>query len=174
MKRVLFSFIGLLLAGCNGNIVTTSLDPSKLNTPGTTVTGVPAFLPSLFYETVELRELLDDKGKSIGTAPVQCSVVKKEKVVAKPDYAHPILVSYDPGILESYTFGIELNPDGTIKAVNNTSTPDQGKTVLNLTSAAANAAKIAAADKGQSANIPPCNGGESTIEYRRFPLSGLK
>jgi hypothetical protein len=60
------------------------------------------------------------------------------------DSEHPYRLHYDHGFLETYTFGATLTSDGILTVINTVSTPDQGKTVQNIASAAASGATIAA------------------------------
>jgi hypothetical protein len=88
--------------------------------------------------------------------------IELKKLAIHPDYAHPQLLQYEHGLLESYKLSAELD-SGLLKSVNVESTPDQGKTISNLASAVKDVAAIAAAG-----GVPPCNDGPALIRLERY------
>jgi len=109
-----------------------------------------------------------------------CRPALTRKIVSVVDYNHPFAVAYEHGLLESYTFAVTLNSDGVLLSVNTQSTPDQGKTLGNLTTAASTAAGIMAkglevtppGGKKQpsvSTILPPCTTTPVFQNYEKFP-----
>jgi hypothetical protein len=119
-----------------------------------------------------MTNLADKDGKFISTI---CRHVLVQKMISITDYEHPVEIWYDAGLLEANKFSVQLN-NSVFTAVNSESTPDQGKTLLNLTEAAGNLAKIArpaaaAPPKGAlpAKEVPDCNAGPSFVRYAPLP-----
>jgi hypothetical protein len=99
-----------------------------------------------------------------------CTNVPTRKLISLPDWDHPYILHYDHGILETYTFGATLTSDGILTNINAQSTPDQGKTIANLTSAASSAAGIARLAPPAKA-VPNCTTTPVFYGYERPPTS---
>ncbi len=98
----------------------------------------------------------------------ECNPVETRKVVSVPDDQHPYRLHYEHGLLEAYTFGATLSSDGILTAINTVSTPEQGKTLQNLASAAASAAgplKAAGVEKAK----PDCTVTPVFVGYEHLP-----
>jgi hypothetical protein len=160
-KVIGFIIIFVILEGCTGKVITTNLTSTDVNKQDRKFKGIIYYLPALFKEESETTIRLDDKGLIVATAlgkgDKQCIPVKLIKLVVYADYQNPKLMSYDHGILEAYTFNVNLNGNGTLSAVATESTPDRGETLKNLTEAAGNVAKLAAFQ--QSPKKKPCTDG---------------
>ncbi len=102
--------------------------------------------------------------------------------VTVADAQHPYVLQYEHGFLETYTFGVTLGSDGTLTSINSQSTPDQGKTIANLASAAGSIAGVAKqmqmrqvfptnkpAVPAPSATLPDCTQSPIPIGYEKVP-----
>jgi len=152
MRTVIAGVALLALGGCNGNILLTPLDPATMgNVPAVhdlrTQTpdgykGLIVYLPTQVKEVdqfIQVQTMPD--GKTVVLSG-DCKPVETVKVVTVVDRSRPYLLQYHHGLLETYTFAATLTSDGALASVNTSSTPDQGKTLANLTSAASSAAGI--------------------------------
>lgn len=171
--RILATFWSLsiivITSGCTGKIITKNLDPKTISNIGQEFEGVIHYPQGMFYEISETTIRKDKEGKVIAwaaektTSDTYCEPVKQYKVITKTDFTRPQLTTYEHGILEEYTFGATLSPDGAnLIGVNSTSKPDRGQTFGNLTSAAANIAKDVALVEEIA---PPCNDGSVVLDY---------
>jgi len=163
-----------LLTACVGQVETRSIAPTDL-TNGTELDGVVGYRAMQVMEVDELTQFSSD-GKTFTTA---CVHTPSRKIVSIPDQRHPLLVSYHHGLLEGYVLGVTLNADGVITGVNSTSNPDQGKTLGNVSDAAANVAKLAAmALVRPGAPVKPpttnCNSTPTFVDYEPPPTKGLQ
>ena len=95
-----------------------------------------------------------------------CKEVEVRKVISIADFQHPYRLHYEHGFLEAYTFSANLSSDGILTAINTVSTPDQGKTLQNLTSAASTAAAI---PKALGTANPPCTVTQVFVRYENPP-----
>jgi hypothetical protein len=171
---MIFGMIALLfLTACSG---------TQSSRPATAADIANGFEGYLFYPVVQYRQTTQttqytEKGRILavvgGAGDAGCEPVTTVKYVTSADFAHPWVLNYRPGLLEAYKFNVEWTDQATLKAVNRESTPDQGKTIANLASAAESAAKAAA-----KAAIPPapkpkhlraCNDGETLVQSDRVP-----
>jgi hypothetical protein len=87
-------------------------------------------------------------------------------VISIADFQHPYRLRYEHGFLEAYTFSANLSSDGILTSINTVSTPDQGKTLQNLTSAASTAAAI---PKALGTANPPCAVTQVFVRYENPP-----
>jgi hypothetical protein len=135
---------GALLVGCNGEIHSKLWTPDALREAMSGkdgIKGVIGYFPRSLIETDEFTQVVDKDGKFVTS---DCNRVAIQKVTAVADEVHPIQTWYEPGLLEANQFGVQWAA-GIYTAVNSQSSPDQGKTLANLSSAAANFAKLGAA-----------------------------
>lgn len=188
-KRGLWITGTLFLAGCSGNIVLAPLSPTTMgsvpaiedlnsNAGRAALTkgykGLLVYLPVQRIEVDRFTQIqvVASDGKTLVLSAADCdasdarSLTKKE--VTDPDRTRPYLLQYHHGLLESYTFGATLSPDGTLLSINTSSAPDQGKTLANLTSAASSAAAIGAKLVGGGSK-PPCTQTPSFDRYEPIP-----
>lgn len=170
-KIILLFAAALGITGCSGTLTTTFLAPTKNGpaplTPGWSGNGVIAY-PTAYFKEQYVTTTIVQNGKVIHRSiDGGCSPQTSSKLAALADYARPMLISYSPGLLESYKLGVELNADGSLKSVNLGSTPDQGNTLKNLGSAAASVATPLAARK-QTKPAPPCTDGEVLTDLIRY------
>ncbi|MBS3953555.1 MAG: hypothetical protein KGZ88_11450 [Methylomicrobium sp.] len=147
-KKAAFALIFLSLTGCSGTLYTV-----KGNTKEEGVYTYPQITVIDVYEyttfTNKDGEVLARKD---GTP--KCKPKYEDKIVVRTDYnAPPLRIYYDSALLEQFKFSVTLK-DGVLESVNTESTPDRGETLKNLTSAAKDAASIAAAAPSQT---PLCN-----------------
>jgi len=132
--------------------------------------GVLAYQPTNFMEIywttsvlkIVLRDGKPEKSSEVertyqGTKPAtRCEPQMVVKQVVRGDYERPYQIFYAPGLLEKYTFKAEFD-QGVLKSINADSTPDRGETMKNITTAVAEAAKIAA--------TAALTGGDETVHY---------
>lgn len=168
---VLF-LIGLTV-GCTGTIVTKNLTPAEVSKTGAEFNGVISYSQSLFYETYQTTIRKDEKGNVIAwevetDSNKKCTPITQRKIAIRTDYDHPRLISYDHGILEGYTFSVNLTGDGALQSVNSVAVPDRGQTLSNLSSVAVNAAMIPVAS---AVEFPPCNDGAVIIDIKPYDKS---
>ena len=95
-----------------------------------------------------------------------CTPVYQTKLVVYADYNNPKLISYDHGVLEGYTFNVDINTNGTLSAIKNVSTPDRGETLKNITESAVNIAKLAL--PAFTGGTPACNSGLVFVSITRL------
>lgn len=170
IKNYLLFLATVTLYGCSGKIITSNLTPEDITAKGNKFDGVIYYTIDIFIEEYRTTVRIDDKGNKIGSETgigvAKCDPITQQKIVARADYDHPKLISYDHGFLENYTFNVELNPDGSLKSANSESSPDRGQTFENLSSAAVNGAKTAGV-VAAAAGTPACNDGSVLVEIRR-------
>ena len=154
----------LSLASCNGTVIMSPLSPEQLDANYKAGIDVRGIIVLRSIQKVEVDQFIQFNvpinpklAPSAGNTTISndCSPVEVRKVVTVADTAHPYRLHYEHGILETYTFGATLSQDGVLLGINTVSTPDQGKTISNLTTAAAAAAGIKAFDN-TAPSKPPC------------------
>jgi hypothetical protein len=161
----------VFLAACNGEVRSRVLTPeqllAELSRPNG-IRGVFGYYDKSVIEEDELTQITDASGKPIGGP---CTRITVKRVVSYPDQNHPIQIWYDHGLLEANQFSVQLN-QGVFTAINSQSTPDQGKTLSNLASAASTFAKaqVRALTEKPPPTQPYCNAGPSVIGYERLNL----
>jgi len=163
-KTIGITFIFLSLQGCTGKVITKNLTLDEINRTGAEFAGIHYYLPAHFIETSKTTVLTNEKGEVLATVSgketgITCISVDQKKLVVYADYKNPKLISYDHGVLETYTFNVDLNDNGTLSAVKNVSTPDKGETLKNITESAVNIAKLAAPTPALVGGSPACNSG---------------
>lgn len=157
----------LSLSSCVGHVTTQSLRPEDVVRPDKELDGIVGYRAVQVVEVSLLTQFSED-GK---TFTPNCSRTEIKKIATVPDQMHPVLISYHHGVLEGYSFSAQLNSDGVITAVNTTSSPDQGKTIANLTEAATSLSKLGAAKLApKPAVVPPCNSSPSFDRYEPIRL----
>lgn len=158
-----------LLAACVGEVITTPISPADLVTTGKQLHGIVGYRAIQVIEVSTLTQFSADQK----TFTTDCGRTPTQKIVSVPDQQHPLLLTYNHGILEGYTFGVTLNADGVITGVNSTSVPDQGKTLANFASAATDFAKLGTLnthiDLPGLGNKPPCNSSPTFDKYLPVP-----
>jgi hypothetical protein len=140
IRWILF-VLTLSLVACNGEVRSRLLTPAQLQAELSRpegIRGVFGYYDKSVVETDDLTQLVDASGKPV-SGP--CTPARVKKVVTYTDQDHPIQIWYDYGLLESNQFSVQLN-SSVFTAINSQSTPDQGKTLANLASAASSFAKI--------------------------------
>ena len=170
-KIILLFAAALGITGCSGTLTTTFLAPTKNDpaplTPGWSGNGVIAYPTAYFKERYVTTTIVQNGKVTRRSTDGGCSPQTSYKLAALADYARPMLISYSPGLLESYKLGVELNADGSLKSVNLSSTPDQGNTLKNLGSAAASFATPLTAFK-RAKQPSPCTDGEVLTDLIRY------
>jgi hypothetical protein len=167
---VLAIIIGL--GGCNGEVRSRLLTPeqlqSEMSNPGG-IKGVFGYYDKSVLEIDRLTQLTDANGKPVSGA---CNPITVQKIVTMTDQNHPVQIWYEAGLLEANQFSVQLN-SSVFTAINSTSTPDQGKTLSNLASAATSFAKIAGAGAATAPTAPVrqpnCNAGPSFAGFQSLP-----
>lgn len=159
-----YIFVALLTSGCTGEIVTENLSSDDIFQKGHKFNGVIYYPQALFFEESKTTIRKDENDKVIAwevekDPKKQCIAVPQRRLVTRPDYKHPQLITYNHGILEDYKFNVTLNPDGTLQTVGSETATDRGQTFGNLTSAAVSGAKIAGVAAAVAQSKPPCNDG---------------
>ncbi len=175
LRLAVLALVVPLIQACSGT------QTSRPATAADLQSGFSGYLyyPPIGYAQVTETTTIVLAGKIVarqnGVGAAACRPVQSTKYVASEDYAHPRIVSYRPGVLEAYKFGVEWTDQGTLKSVNIESTPDQGKTAANLSTAAVNIAKIAGAGVPTPAQLtePPCADGETLIGSTKVEWAAL-
>lgn len=178
----------IMVTGCTGHIVMEPIGPDDVSTiyascPSgpTPQSGNAQKLPNcgqqvdgiIVHIARPLIEVDEFTQANISTDPTKtvlsnnCKKQATRKLVSLPDWDHPYILHYEHGILETYTFGATLTSDGILTNINAQSTPDQGKTIANLTSAASSAAGIAR--QAPSPAAPDCTTTPLFVGYERPP-----
>src|SRR5260370_2215919 len=144
--RLLVLFIGLAstMWGCNGEIRKRAWTPASVQQTMSSPDGIKGVF--VYYEkgAIEidlLTQVVDKTGAFVST---DCTPVSVQKTVTVADYDHPFQIWYNSGLLEANTFSVQMSST-VVTNINSSSTPDQGKTLSNLATAATSFAKIAAA-----------------------------
>jgi hypothetical protein len=166
--------IVLVLVGCNGEVRTRLLTPEQLQTELSRPEGIKGafgYYDRTVLEIDQLTQLTDANGKPVSG---ECNPINVQKVVTYTDQQHPIQIWYEHGLLEANQFSVQLN-SSVFTAINSQSTPDQGKTLANLASAATSFGKVAAAAPpvGPPVVTPKakadCNAGPSFVSFQPLP-----
>ena len=174
IRKSLFALtvVGVSIVGCNGKLYTVEVGPDgkEVKKPGVT-----AYHLTTIREVYEHRKLVRD-GKVIGSVSgaigTPCLPRRFEKIVVAPDLDRPYQLVYEPGVLQTNTFGAELTARGTLSSVNTSSTPDRGETLSNLVEAATSLAPLAglgAPEAAAPAAFDECNSEEHLIGRYRAP-----
>lgn len=164
--------VALPIVGCNGEIRSRMLTPAELQAELSRpegIRGVFGYYNKVAIEDDDMTQLADASGKPL---PGPCTPTRIRRVVTYTDQAHPIQIWYNYGLLESNQFSVQLN-SSVFTAINSQSTPDQGKTLSNLLSAASTAAKIGGAappPKPVPVGQPSCNAGPSVVGFEPLIL----
>lgn len=93
-----------LLAACVGEVITTPISPADLVTTGKQLHGIVGYRAIQVIEVSTLTQFSADQ-KPFTT---DCGRTPTQKIVSVPDQQHPLLLTYNHGILEGYTFGVTM------------------------------------------------------------------
>ena len=182
MQRLIVPLLAALaVAGCSGEIVMSPLDQATLGSPTVTSNianassldagyhGLLVYLPTQVLEVDEFTQVQKTAadGKTILLSG-DCDHVTTQKVVTVVDRTRPYLLQYHHGFLETYTFAATLTSDGALASINTQSTPDQGKTLANLSSAASTAGGIAKLEATPGPKSP-CTQTPNFVRYDPLP-----
>jgi hypothetical protein len=160
-----------ILCACNGEVRSRLLTPEQLQielSQQNGMRGVFGYYDKTVIEVDRLTQLTDANGKPVNSA---CTPVNVQKVVTYADQDHPIQIWYEHGLLEANQFSVQLS-SSVFAAINSQSTPDQGKTLASLASAAAPfaAALAPAIAAPPSRPVPNCNAGPSFVGFQPLHL----
>jgi hypothetical protein len=163
----------ILTSGCTGTIVTKNLTKAEVSQTGAEFNGVITYPQHWVYEISKTTIRKNKEGNVIAweveTDPsIRCMPIAQQKLVTKADYDHPMLISYDNGVLEAYKFNVTLTGEGSLQSAGSEASPDRGQTLSNLTSASLNGAKIAGGVPLDLSQIPPCNDGSVIIDHKPY------
>jgi hypothetical protein len=172
----------LAIGGCSGNVELVPLDPTTMGNPRVvhdvnaepldqSYHGVVVYLPTQVLEIdrfTQIQTLAPDNKTLILSGACDPSNATIQKVVTVVDRAHPYLLQYHHGLLETYTFGATLTSDGALAGINTSSTPDQGKTLANLSAAAVSAGSLARLTATPRHDLP-CTQTPSFVRYDPLP-----
>jgi hypothetical protein len=166
----------MALTSCTGHVVMTPMMPEQIAsgyTGNTDVDGIIVFRPQPMIEVDRLTQAtLPMPGDSTKTQITDlCSPVLTRKLITLVDWQHPYRLHYEHGLLETYTFGATMTADGILTTINTQSTPDQGKTIQNLASAATSAASIVPklVTGTPPKYLPPCTSTPQFVGYEYPP-----
>jgi hypothetical protein len=178
MKRLLAISALLALAGCNGTIREFADNPAY-PTDARSTKGVRVYMATLMKVTSATTSYADPKTKTVTYA---CKPVQAYQIKAMADYTTPLRMYYDPGLFETVTFGVTLNQDGTLGAVNGNSTPagaallsSAGPVLSGVGAILAAAAPVAAAAPAAApataagAPTPLCTGDPVVVRIEKCP-----
>jgi hypothetical protein len=183
MKRIwTLLAAGAALGGCSGTIELTPLDPATLGKPAIVgdihadnvdsgYHGLLVYLPTQVLEVDQFTQIqtASADGKTMLLSG-ECDRSKAyvQKIVTIVDRAHPYLLQYHHGLLETYTFAATLTADGALASINTSSTPDQGKTLANLSAAAVSAGGLTKLSVGPERQ-PVCTQTPTFVRYDPLP-----
>jgi hypothetical protein len=187
------SAAALVVTACSGRIDMRKLSDQQMNDTEHKIHGVIVYQPALFAEISAKTTLIVDgklRGNS-GDNPPACIPVQAEKLVALPDLKNPYLITYDPGLFDSNTFGVSLH-NGVLGGVNSNPAAPGESAAASLGSSLSSLPPIptplgvplssteAPFGPGFSApmveqiqvrsNLPACNDGPVIVGYRRVVL----
>lgn len=167
-KRIIIcALVAVWITGCSGQLTMTKIKPQDLLND-TTLHGVVIYQPAWFVELSLYTKLVDENGKVTG-APCEPTDTKIYKIALHGDMNHPMLLNYEHGMLEAYTFGATLGDDWVLKSVSTESTPDRGTTIANLGTAASSFAAAALAPK-PGKELQKCNAEPVLVGLKRYPF----
>ena len=111
MKKVIVFSLILGLCGCAGKFQTARFDTGKWEVTGNSINGVVYYEPQLVKVTYEYTSLVDNNGKYIGTYKEhKCrKVIQKEELAIYPNYGEPRVILYEPALLASNDFSVNIN-----------------------------------------------------------------
>ena len=173
-KSIPVAFSALMVAACSGRVVMSPLGPAtmqanyakQIDTDGIIVyRAIPVVEVDKFIQISVPQDPTKPGGPSVLSGA--CKEIEVRKVTSIADFQHPYRLHYEHGFLEAYTFSANLSSDGILTAINTVSTPDQGKTLQNLTSAASTAAAIPKEALGPV--NPPCTVTPVFVRYENPP-----
>ncbi|HVA12080.1 MAG TPA: hypothetical protein VNF99_02410 [Stellaceae bacterium] len=185
VRSVLVLLVSIAVSGCTGTIMLTPLDPATLGNPGAIADlhssdagragydGLLVYLPKQVLEIdrfTQVQTLARDNKTLILSGDCDSAKAYVQKVVTIVDRNKPYLLHYEHGLLETFTFSATLTSDGALASVNTSSTPDQGKTLANLASAAVSASGIA---KAATINSSPATCTQTPTFVRYAPLPAI-
>jgi hypothetical protein len=173
IRSMLPVLLAVLLAGCSGTVIMSPMDPATITSDYKAKTDTEGIIVYRAIPIVEVNRFTQvpvpvDPAKPDGATKLSgaCNAVATRKILSVADTEHPYRLHYEHGLLEAYTFGATLTSDGILTVINTVSTPDQGKTLQNLASAASSAAVIA---KAIVAAQPDCTVTPVFAGYERPP-----
>lgn len=139
--------LAVTLGACTGSVVMTPLSPEKIKAdydPSADESGIIVYRAMQVVEVDAFVQtnIPNPKKPDALILSSDCAHVLTRKVVTIADAEHSYRLHYDHGVLEAYSFGTTLNGDGILTGINTQSTPDQGKALQNIASAASSAAGI--------------------------------
>ena len=175
-KRMATALAALVTASCTGTVEMTPLPPDKLEThyeAGTSEAGIIVYraMPIVEVDAFVQANIPDPSKAGATILTSDCDRVLTRKIVTVADTAHPYRLHYEHGFLEAYSFGATLNGDGILTAINTQSTPDQGKTLQNLTSAASTATSVFKVLERATPH-PKCTVTPAFVGYEHLPVAG--
>ncbi|MEM7524314.1 MAG: hypothetical protein AAF360_11245, partial [Pseudomonadota bacterium] len=158
---LLAAAIPLAITACSGSVKTKRVDGDWTGE----FAGIPHYGRKHVQEVFETNAFFKD-GKLVTR---DCIKTLVQKDVMVPDMTAKFTTSYQPGLLENNEFGIDLNPDGTLKGVNSKSQPDRGATLTALGGALTQFAPILSGQAFQTTAADPSRDVEPD---RRDPNAG--
>ncbi len=144
----------LCTPGCQGSLTT---HPANEAERGGTYEGVKFYPTTLVREYSETTLVIKNDRIVASSLPnhttPSCTPVKSARLIVAADFSKPLIVKFQPGLLEAYTFNPTLT-DGMLTGLNSASTPDAGKTFNNIATGIGTLASLAPrvateADKGR-------------------------
>lgn len=106
MRKIIFcSLAAICIWGCSGRLSMTNIPLEQIQKPGWSVDGVIGYQPVWFLELYQFTKPIEDGKTEVGPCT---PVPAPSKLALHADTQHPILIKYEHGLLESYTFGVTL------------------------------------------------------------------
>ncbi len=157
-RKTCVACLAVLLVGCNGTLTTHPEMDSEKASGYEGVRFFPLAVMQTTWENTTIRDGTKVVATMWGTGDKRCSAESYVTESIDVDPTHPMILNYRHGILETYEFSVTLSEKGNLTSVNAKSTPDQGKTIDNISDAAQNFAGLAGGGAGGKgpAIVPPC------------------
>jgi len=167
---ILALLVAFTATGCSGTLKT---HPATAGELASGYEGV-LFYPVRVMETRTKTTTRVENGRVTGTetgiGDAHCEPIVSSKLSVDADFSRPMIVNYNHGTLESFTFAVTLS-DGKLVSINTVSTPDQGKTLASLATGAQGILTAAGGGKPEEKpkGLAPCTDGSALLSYRPYP-----
>jgi len=174
MKKAKIILALLALSGCNGTVREFSDNPTY-PVDDKSAKGVRVYMAAFMKITSQTTSYTDAKK----VVTYKCHPVSTFQIKAMADYTQPLRIYYDHGLFETVTFGVTLNQDGTLDAVNGNGTPAgaallasagpvlSGVGAILAAGAPAAAAAAAPARGALPLALPDCNGDPVMVKIEK-------
>ena len=159
-----------VLCGCNGTLGVHPETGDEMTKGYEGVRFFPLYKMQTTWQNTTIRDGTKVLASMWGTGSAHCVPTPYTTVSIDVDPDSPMIVKYTPGLLETYEFSTSTSERGNLTAVGVQSTPDQGKTISNLSDATKNFGTLAAGGGGGRPGVEPrpCTDDAKAIAYARY------